>query len=248
MAYQQHHDQAGLEVYEDHASHAPEVSPQTQYTQVSKDPLPGYGQVAPPPRKGPFGLSTLALCALVAVVTAVVIGAGVGGGLGAALASCKDSESSCLDRAAAATTAAECPTSTPTSSANADNEKFYEPKPPEDVKNLTMPDACKKLGASDEYTTPTGYIFKYRCSFDYPGNDIAPIIAYTAFDCMHACGLYTEANKDRKDAPECNSIAFDQQMSVQWEIRKANCWLKTGTRETFPDSDHLHTFLYAERT
>ncbi|KAF4973517.1 hypothetical protein FSARC_214 [Fusarium sarcochroum] len=246
MAYQPHNDQAGLEVYEDHASHAPEVSPQTQYTQVSKDP-PGYGQVVPP-KKGPFGLSTLALCALVAVITAVVIGAGVGGGLGAALASCKDSESSCLDRAAAATTSS-CPTSTPTSSKDdEDNAEFYDPKLPEDVKNLTMPDACKKLGGTDEYTTPTGYIFKIRCSFDYPGNDIAPIIAYTAYDCMHACGLYTEANKDRKDAPECNSIAFDQQMAVQWEIRKANCWLKTGTKERFPDSDHLHTFLYAERT
>ncbi|KAG9499704.1 hypothetical protein J7337_008163 [Fusarium musae] len=70
--------QEGLEVYSDSAAHAPEVSPHGVYSQGSKDPISGYVQVVEA-RKGPFGLSILSLCALVAIVTAVVVGAGVGG-------------------------------------------------------------------------------------------------------------------------------------------------------------------------
>lgn len=81
----------GLEVYSDSTAHAPELSPHGVYSQGSKDPTSGYVQVVEA-RKGPFSLSMLSLCAIVAIVTAVVVGAGVGGGLGSALANCKKYE------------------------------------------------------------------------------------------------------------------------------------------------------------
>jgi hypothetical protein len=86
MSESRYHE--GLEVYSDSAAHAPEVSPHGVYNQDSKDPISGYVQVVEA-RKGPFGLSILSLCALVAIVTAIIVGAGVGGGVGSALAQCK---------------------------------------------------------------------------------------------------------------------------------------------------------------
>ncbi|KAI7762328.1 hypothetical protein LZL87_006723 [Fusarium oxysporum] len=180
MSESRYHE--GLEVYSDSAAHAPEVSPYGVYNQGSKDPISGYVQDVEA-RKGPFGLSTLSLCALVAIVTAVVVGAGVGGGVGSALANCKTSKVSEASPVSAIQTSS-CPTLTTSASDTTETteSKFYEPKPADQVANLTLPDACSKPNGKDDYTTTNGYVFTYTCGFDYPGNDIVPILAYTAFD------------------------------------------------------------------
>ncbi|KAF5702642.1 hypothetical protein FMUND_13368 [Fusarium mundagurra] len=196
----------GLEVYSDSAAHAPEVSPHGVYSPGSKDPISGYVQVIEA-RKGPFGLSMLGLCALVAIITAVVVGAGVGGGLGSALANCKNSQVSEAPAASAIQTSA-CPTLTTTASDTTETteSKFYEPKPADQVMNLTLPDACSQPNGKDDYTTNNGYVFTFTCEFDYPGNDIVAILAYTAFDCMHACAMYTEFNGGNENATHADTF------------------------------------------
>ncbi|EWZ40503.1 hypothetical protein FOCG_13544 [Fusarium oxysporum f. sp. radicis-lycopersici 26381] len=245
MSESRYHE--GLEVYSDSAAHAPEVNPHGVYSQGSKDPISGYVQVVEA-RKGPFGLSILSLCALVAIITAVVVGAGVGGGLGSALADCKNSQVSEAPAASAIQTSA-CPTLTASASETTETaeSKFYEPKPADQVTNLTLPDACSQPNGKDDYTTTNGYGFTYTCGFDYPGNDIVPILAYTAFDCMHACAMYTEINSGKENATLCDSIAFNREMAKNYEVKGGNCWLKTGTRDLFPASDLMPTFLYAKR-
>ncbi|KAF5254165.1 hypothetical protein FANTH_1047 [Fusarium anthophilum] len=172
----------GLEIYSDSAAHAPEVSPHGVYSQGSKEPIAGYVQVVEA-RKGPFGLSILSLCAIVAIITAVVVGAGVGGGLGSALANCKNSQMSEAPATSAIQTPS-CPTLTSSASDTTEmtESKLYEPKPADQVTNLTLPDACSQPNGKDDYTTNNGYVFTYTCGFDYPGNDIVAILAYTAFD------------------------------------------------------------------
>jgi hypothetical protein len=63
---------------------------------------------------------------------------------------------------------------------------------------------------------------------------------------MHACAMYTETHKGEENAARCDSIAFVQDMSTALKQHGANCWLKTGTRSIFPESDRLPRFLYAK--
>jgi hypothetical protein len=140
-----------------------------------------------------------------------------------------------------------CPTNTASKGKETSNPKFYKPESPDQVANLTLPDACSKEDGRDDYTTTNGYVFTYTCGWDYPGNDIAPIIAYTAFDCMHACAMYTEVNSGRENATLCDSIAFVQDMSTAINAHGANCWLKSGTRDRFPENERSSLFLYAKR-
>ncbi|KAI1069197.1 hypothetical protein LB507_008745 [Fusarium sp. FIESC RH6] len=237
----------GMEVFTDSAAHAPEVY-------HHKEPMMNYTQVVEV-RKGPCGLSIWSLCTLVAVITAVIVGAGVGGGLGAALASCKSSSSSNSVLSPVAE-ASSCPTPTSSSSQttgtstieDTSTSDFYEPTAPDQVANLTLPSACSSKNGQGSHTTLNGYVFSYTCGFDFPGpaNDIAPLIAYTAWDCMHACAMYTELHKDDADVKACDSIAFVQDMSTAMRQHGANCWLKTGTRKLFPEADRLPRFLYAK--
>ncbi|KAL4724187.1 hypothetical protein ACLX1H_008800 [Fusarium chlamydosporum] len=144
--------------------------------------------------------------------------------------------------------ASACPTTTTdTKPEETAKPEFYKPEAPDQVANLTLPDACSEKDGKDDYTTNNGYVFTYTCGWDYPGNDIAPIIAYTAFDCMYACAMYTEAHKGEENATLCDSIAFVQDMSTAMKQHGANCWLKKGTRDLFPESDRLPRFLYAKR-
>jgi len=253
----------GIEVFTDSAAHAPEVY-------HHKEPVMNYTQVVEV-RKGPFGLSIWSLCTLVAVITAVIVGAGVGGGLGAALASCKrydlftyasqnkhlpsSSSSSSGSVLSPVAEASSCPTPTSTTSTTTETSTiedtttdFYEPTAPDQVANLTLPSACSSKNGQGSHTTLNGYVFSYTCGFDFPGpqNDIAPIIAYTAWDCMHACAKYTEFHKDDTDVKACDSIAFAQDMSTAMRQHGANCWLKVGTRKLFPEADRLPRFLYAK--
>ncbi|KAF5611200.1 uncharacterized protein FSUBG_2479 [Fusarium subglutinans] len=197
----------GLEVYSDSAAHAPEVSPHGVYSQGSKDPMAGYVQVVEA-RKGPLGLSMLGLCAIVAIITAVVVGAGVGGGLGSALANCKNHSSQVSEApVASAIQNSACPTLTASASDTTETteSKFYEPKQADQVTNLTLPNACSQPNGKDDYTTNNGYVFTYTCGFDYPGNDIVALLAYTAFDCMHACAMYTEINNGKENTTHCSA-------------------------------------------
>ncbi|RGP63843.1 hypothetical protein FLONG3_9737 [Fusarium longipes] len=170
----------GLEVYTDSASNAPEV-----YQQSSKDPMTNHIPVVGV-KKGPFGLSIWTLCTLVVVITALITGAGVGGGLGAALTECKSSIVTASSQLPTSVSACPTPTSTDGKSKETTGSEFYKPKAPDQVANLTLPEACSENNGSGDYTTTNGYAFTYTYGWDYPGNDIAPIIAYTAFDCMHA--------------------------------------------------------------
>ncbi|KAF5685383.1 hypothetical protein FCIRC_3441 [Fusarium circinatum] len=208
----------GLEVYSDSAAHAPEVSPHGVYSQGSKDPIAGYVQVVEA-RKGPLGLSMLGLCAIVAIITAVVVGAGVGGGLGSALASCKNSQVSEAPTASVIQTSASPTLTISTSDTTETTEsKFYEPKQAAQVTNLTLPNACSQPNGKDDYTTNNGYVFTYTCGFDYPGNDIVALLAYTAFDCMHACAMYTEINNGKENTTQCDSIVFNREMAKNYEF------------------------------
>ncbi|RFN43967.1 hypothetical protein FIE12Z_11793, partial [Fusarium flagelliforme] len=172
----------GMEVFTDSAAHAPEVY-------HPKEPVTNYTQVVEV-RKGPFGLSIWSLCTLVAVITAVIVGAGVGGGLGAALASCKSSSSSgsvlspVAEASSYPTPTSTASTTTETSTIEDTTTDFYEPTAPDQVANLTLPSACSSKNGQGSHTTLNGYVFSYTCGFDFPGpqNDIAPIIAYTAWD------------------------------------------------------------------
>lgn len=151
--------------------------------------------------------------------------------------------------AASAIQTSACPTLTTSASDTTETteSKFYEPKPADQVTNLTLPDACSQPNGKDDYTTNTGYVFTYTCGFDYPGNDIVPILAYTAFDCMHACAMYTEINSGKENVTQCDSIVFNREMANNYEVKGGNCWLKTGTRDLFPAADLMPTFLYAKR-
>ncbi|KAG5664873.1 hypothetical protein KAF25_008607 [Fusarium avenaceum] len=243
MAHVRAHE--GLEVYSvDNAANAPELNPHALPYQGYKDPISGYTHVVEP-QKGPFGLSLWSLCTIVAVITALIVGAGVGGGLGAALAECKSSNEHNSSPAQAVSSA--CPTNTASESKETSSPKFYKPESPDKVANLTLPDACSKEDGRDDYTTTNGYVFTFTCGWDFPGNDIAPLIAYTAYDCMSACAMYTEVNSGRENVTLCDSIAFIQEMSTAIEAHGANCWLKGGTRDRFPKNERLPQFLYAKR-
>ncbi|KAF4449060.1 hypothetical protein F53441_7604 [Fusarium austroafricanum] len=240
--------QEGLEVYSDNEANAPELNPHDAvYNHSYKDPSPEYIRVVEP-WYGPFGLSAWSLCAVVAVVTALIVGAGVGGGLGAALAQCnKSSHKSEASPAPALETS--CPTKTASDSEETGfNSKLnYKPLAPEDVTFLTFPDGCSKPEGKGDYTTKTGYMFTYTCGWDFVGNDLAKIIAYSAYDCMHACAKYTEMNQDEENATLCDSVAFNRNMSESWDLWKANCWLKFGSKKLFPDNEKYPGYLYAKR-
>ncbi|KAF4943432.1 hypothetical protein FGADI_13421 [Fusarium gaditjirri] len=155
MSESRYHE--GLEVYSGSAAHAPEVSPHAVYTQGSNDPISGYVQVIEA-RKGPFGLSLLSLCALVAIITAAVVGAGVGGGLGSALADCKSTSQVSEASPVSEIQTSSCLTLTTSASDTTETaESFYEPKPADQVTNLTLPDACSQPNGKDDYTTKYGY-------------------------------------------------------------------------------------------
>ncbi|KAF5586415.1 hypothetical protein FPCIR_7914 [Fusarium pseudocircinatum] len=205
----------GLEVYSDSAAHAPEASPHGVYSQGSKDPISGYVQVVEA-RKGPFGLSILSLCALVAIVTAVVVGAGVGGGLGSALASCKNSQASEVPAASAIQPSA-CPTLTTTASDTTETteSKFYEPKPADQVTNLTLPDACSQPNGKDDYTTNNGYVFTYTS----PEASLVHILQTTCQDEMLSiryCGWASDRVVRNTPAPASHRIVSSGRLRILW--------------------------------
>ncbi|KAH7235630.1 hypothetical protein BKA59DRAFT_425683 [Fusarium tricinctum] len=242
MAHARAHE--GLEVLPvDNAANAPEVNPHALPYQGSKDPISGYTHVVEP-QKRPFGLSLWSVCTVVAVITALVVGAGVGGGLGAALAECKSSNEHSSSPVQAVSSA--CPTTTASEGKETSSPKLYKPESPDQVGNLTLPDACSTEDGRDDYTTTNGYVFTYTCGWDFPGNDLVPMIAYTAYDCMSACAMYTELNSGRGN-PLCDSIAFRQDMSTSVDEHGANCWLKNGTRDRFPKNERVPVLLYARR-
>ncbi|KAM5365003.1 hypothetical protein ACJZ2D_011263 [Fusarium nematophilum] len=205
-------DSEGLQVDQARLK-SPEMATQHPY-----DPNANHAPVEQKQQRPPFGLGLWNFAALIAVVTAVLVGGAVGGGLGAALANSQNSWNE--------TTIAQ------------DGTILYTPKPPSQVKNLTL--ECPEKGPK-ELNGVNGYQFDMWCGVDaVPGSlnqedgeiwDIAAIIAYTIEDCMRACVELTHINTTQKNVKRCESLVFGPTLQDLMTSHGANCWLKDGKKK-----------------
>ncbi|KAF4463090.1 hypothetical protein FALBO_10096 [Fusarium albosuccineum] len=239
-------DSEGLQV---HGPPLPEVH--TGYTHINGyDDPPKY--LEPKQSRPPFGLGIWTFGILIGVLTAIVVGGGVGGGLGAALANCQNSQSC---EAAPATTSS-CPSVDTNDTATNDTDPFVI-KAADDIKRIKFDcPAPGKRQTKSSFRSNKGYDFKWWCGPNAPAGerakeggvigDMAPIIAYSLNDCLHACGQMIFRDENEGTGVKCRSVVFNANLADAMNTWGANCFLKNGTKTstwTFND-DYL---VYAER-
>ena len=109
----------------------------------------------------------------------------------------------------------------PTSSTQA-SESAYTPKPPADVFRVNS--SCPSSGHFTVNVMGQNSDFACSAQTDFPGNDIAGLVAYTLQQCLESCSLMNIVQGKKV----CLAVAHSEKLSQGYSQYRANCFLKTS--------------------